>query len=215
MEMTHCPEVQLARCGSASAIQVRDARCRTSSSAGTARAAAQPAGRGYRAARHGSSCSPTSPRPSVGIGGLATALEVARRARGRSSTRSWSTCCAGARARSSAGLDEATPAGTYVIAVRAGARAAARKPQTDAALAAIADFADLKSPYTTGHSRGVAELASGGFAAGPRRGATSPNCPACRPDARHGPARDPEHDLGQARARCQKPRWSACACIPI
>jgi HD-GYP domain-containing protein (c-di-GMP phosphodiesterase class II) len=29
----------------------------------------------------------------------------------------------------------------------------------DAALEAIADFADLKSPYTLGHSRGVAELA--------------------------------------------------------
>ena len=29
----------------------------------------------------------------------------------------------------------------------------------DAALEAIADFVDLKSPYTLGHSRGVAELA--------------------------------------------------------
>jgi HD-GYP domain-containing protein (c-di-GMP phosphodiesterase class II) len=32
--------------------------------------------------------------------------------------------------------------------------------ELDSALAAIADFADLKSPYTTGHSRGVAELAA-------------------------------------------------------
>jgi HD-GYP domain-containing protein (c-di-GMP phosphodiesterase class II) len=31
----------------------------------------------------------------------------------------------------------------------------------DSALEAVADFADLKSPYTTGHSRGVAELAAG------------------------------------------------------
>jgi DNA-binding CsgD family transcriptional regulator len=32
-------------------------------------------------------------------------------------------------------------------------------PGFDAALAAIADFADVKSPYTLGHSRGVADLA--------------------------------------------------------
>jgi len=32
--------------------------------------------------------------------------------------------------------------------------------ELDCALAAIADFADLKSPYTTGHSRGVAERAA-------------------------------------------------------
>ena len=32
--------------------------------------------------------------------------------------------------------------------------------ELDDALAAIADFADLKSPYTTGHSRGVAERAA-------------------------------------------------------
>ena len=43
--------------------------------------------------------------------------------------------------------------------------------QFDSALEAIADFVDLKSPYTIGHSRGVAELAAGaarlrGFAAG-------------------------------------------------
>jgi HD-GYP domain-containing protein (c-di-GMP phosphodiesterase class II) len=32
--------------------------------------------------------------------------------------------------------------------------------QFDDALTAIADFVDLKSPYTIGHSRGVAELAA-------------------------------------------------------
>jgi HD-GYP domain-containing protein (c-di-GMP phosphodiesterase class II) len=32
--------------------------------------------------------------------------------------------------------------------------------ELDSALAAIADFADIKSPYTTGHSRGVAERAA-------------------------------------------------------
>ncbi len=33
-------------------------------------------------------------------------------------------------------------------------------PQLDAALEAVADFADIKSPYTIGHSRGVADLAA-------------------------------------------------------
>lgn len=32
--------------------------------------------------------------------------------------------------------------------------------ELDAALEAFADFADLKSPYTLGHSRGVADLAA-------------------------------------------------------
>jgi HD-GYP domain-containing protein (c-di-GMP phosphodiesterase class II) len=35
-----------------------------------------------------------------------------------------------------------------------------RDAETDTALEAIADFADLKSPYMTGHSRGVGELAA-------------------------------------------------------
>jgi HD-GYP domain-containing protein (c-di-GMP phosphodiesterase class II) len=43
--------------------------------------------------------------------------------------------------------------------------------ELDSALAAIADFADLKSPYTTGHSRGVAERAA---AAGLRAGLGEP-----------------------------------------
>ncbi len=34
------------------------------------------------------------------------------------------------------------------------------EPEVDAALTAIADFVDLKSPYTLGHARGVAELAA-------------------------------------------------------
>jgi HD-GYP domain-containing protein (c-di-GMP phosphodiesterase class II)/DNA-binding CsgD family transcriptional regulator len=35
-----------------------------------------------------------------------------------------------------------------------------RGPELDGAFAAVADFADVKSPYTLGHSRGVAELAA-------------------------------------------------------
>jgi HD-GYP domain-containing protein (c-di-GMP phosphodiesterase class II) len=36
--------------------------------------------------------------------------------------------------------------------------------ELDRVLAAVADFVDLKSPYTLGHSRGVAELAAGASA---------------------------------------------------
>ena len=46
---------------------------------------------------------------------------------------------------------------------RAVARSAAwPRPEFDAALLAIADFVDLKSPYTLGHARAVSELAAGG-----------------------------------------------------
>ena len=55
----------------------------------------------------------------------------------------------------------------------------------------LADFADLKSPWTAGHSRGVAELTTRGVRPG-RRGAGA----AARPRLRRGA----ELDLGQARA---------------
>jgi HD-GYP domain-containing protein (c-di-GMP phosphodiesterase class II) len=46
-----------------------------------------------------------------------------------------------------------------VIAGEPGLAAWLSEPEFDSALEAIADFVDLKSPYTIGHSRGVAELA--------------------------------------------------------
>jgi HD-GYP domain-containing protein (c-di-GMP phosphodiesterase class II) len=61
------------------------------------------------------------------------------------------------------GLDEASSWDAVIAAAPVtGMRLAG--PQLDAALEAIADFADVKSPYTIGHSRGVADLA--GAAAG-------------------------------------------------
>lgn len=47
-----------------------------------------------------------------------------------------------------------------VIQAQPGLRRALSDAELDAALEAIADFADLKSPYTMGHSRGVADLAA-------------------------------------------------------
>jgi HD-GYP domain-containing protein (c-di-GMP phosphodiesterase class II) len=47
-----------------------------------------------------------------------------------------------------------------VIEAQPGLRQNLSNEDLDAALEAIADFADLKSPYTMGHSRGVADLAA-------------------------------------------------------
>jgi HD-GYP domain-containing protein (c-di-GMP phosphodiesterase class II) len=56
-------------------------------------------------------------------------------------------------------LDAATTWDT-VIDAEPSLRPVLSEEQLDAALEAIADFTDLKSPYTAGHSRGVADLAA-------------------------------------------------------
>ena len=55
---------------------------------------------------------------------------------------------------------EAVTTWDAVIAAEPGLRGVLSDDELDGALLAIADFADLKSPYTMGHSRGVAELAT-------------------------------------------------------
>ena len=84
--------------------------------------------------------------------------------------------------------------------------------QFDAALAAIADFVDLKSPYTLGHSRGVAELAAeaGALLGLPRRGGA--HAAPRRARARVRPARRVERDLGQARPARRGRVGSGCGC---
>ena len=85
--------------------------------------------------------------------------------------------------------------------------------QVEAALEAIADFADVKSPYTIGHSRGVADLA--GEAArvfglsetahgrsGWRDWCTTWDGSACRTPS------------GTSVHRSATPRVSGCACAP-
>ena len=70
----------------------------------------------------------------------------------------------------------------------------------DAALAAIANFVDLKSPYTLGHARAVADLAA---AAGAQLGLSDSEVRTLRragPRARSRPARGLQLDLGQAGA---------------
>ena len=93
-------------------------------------------------------------------GGLTAAISVARQ---RSGTQFDPTlvdvfCSMGAEL-----FDELDAVTTWdaVIADEPGLAVFMSDDEFDAALEAIADFADLKSPYTLGHSRGVAELAEG------------------------------------------------------
>ncbi|HJT55982.1 MAG TPA: HD domain-containing phosphohydrolase, partial [Ktedonobacteraceae bacterium] len=58
-----------------------------------------------------------------------------------------------------AGLEEEPP-WEVVLALEPGGRARLSAEQFDTACRAIADFADIKSSYTLGHSAGVAELAA-------------------------------------------------------
>jgi HD-GYP domain-containing protein (c-di-GMP phosphodiesterase class II) len=93
------------------------------------------------------------------LGGTAAAVDVARRRAGRQfDPRLAAHVCDNAEALLG-GLDDATG---WDAAIMAEPVLAERMSgvELDDALAAIADFADLKSPYTTGHSRGVAERAA-------------------------------------------------------
>ena len=75
----------------------------------------------------------------------------------------------------------------------------------DAALLAIANFIDLKSPYTLGHSRAVAELAAEAASQLALERGRDPHGAPRRPRARLRPPRRVERDLGQAGpARCRR-----------
>jgi HD-GYP domain-containing protein (c-di-GMP phosphodiesterase class II) len=93
------------------------------------------------------------------LGGLDTALEVARRRRGGQFDPQLVDLLTREAMVVFAGLDEETT-WARVIASEPALGPSLSQPRIDVALEAIADFADLKSPYMTGHSRGVAELAS-------------------------------------------------------
>jgi HD-GYP domain-containing protein (c-di-GMP phosphodiesterase class II) len=93
------------------------------------------------------------------LGGRETALEVARRRRATQFDPELVDLLTREASAVFGGLDE-DPTWTSVIASEPALGPPLSQPQTDTALEAIADFADLKSPYMTGHSRGVAELAS-------------------------------------------------------
>ena len=75
-----------------------------------------------------------------------------------------------------AGLD-APSVWEEALAAEPGPQPVIGEDQMDACLSAMADFADLKSMWTIGHSRGVAELAGAAAgAAGAGRGGRRPSC---------------------------------------
>lgn len=90
-------------------------------------------------------------------GGVASAVAVARERRGTQLDPSVVDCFCGEAAELLAPLAAAT---NWDVVIGAEPRLGrALSPEgLDAALEAIADFADLKSPYTLGHSRQVADL---------------------------------------------------------
>jgi len=96
-------------------------------------------------------------------GGTEAAIEVARQRGGTQFDPEVVDVFAAGAASLLDGLDEASSWDAVIAAAPVtGMRLAG--PELDAALEAVADFSDVKSPYTIGHSRGVADLA--GEAAG-------------------------------------------------
>jgi HD-GYP domain-containing protein (c-di-GMP phosphodiesterase class II) len=90
-------------------------------------------------------------------GGTRAALEIARRRRGSEfDPRLVDAFCDQAPHL----LQEvaATASWEAVVAAEPGLRTLLSEPELDAVLEALADYTDLKSPYTIGHSRGVADL---------------------------------------------------------
>lgn len=94
------------------------------------------------------------------LGGPEAAVEAAVRRRGTQFDPGLVDRLRAGAPRLLAGLD-ATTSWDEVIGAEPALRPTLSGPEVDGALEAISDLVDLKSPFMTGHSRGVAELASG------------------------------------------------------
>jgi HD-GYP domain-containing protein (c-di-GMP phosphodiesterase class II) len=92
------------------------------------------------------------------VGGVAGAMAIAQRRAGRQFDPALSALLC-ARADEILGGLDAVPAWPAVIAAEPALAVELSADQLDGALAAIANFVDLKSPFTLGHSVAVAELA--------------------------------------------------------
>ena len=128
-------------------------------------------------------------------GGTGAAIGVARQRRGTQFDPAIVDLFASEAPALCAGLDEAS-AWDEVMRAEPARGIRLGGGQIESALEAIADFTDVKSPYTIGHSRGVADLAGGAacaFGLGePGRTAGAAGGTGSRP----GPARRAEHHLG-------------------
>jgi HD-GYP domain-containing protein (c-di-GMP phosphodiesterase class II) len=92
-------------------------------------------------------------------GGVGAAVEVAMQRRGTQFDPAIADLFAADAPALCADLDDAS-AWDAVIAAEPARGVRLGDQEVDSALEAIADFTDVKSPYTIGHSRGVAELAA-------------------------------------------------------
>lgn len=99
-----------------------------------------------------------------GLGGTAQAVDVARRRRGTQFDPALVDLFAAEAGRLFDDL-EGTSAWDQLIAADPALRAPLGPAELDEHLEVLADFADLKSPYFLGHSRGVADLAGRAAAA--------------------------------------------------
>ena len=93
------------------------------------------------------------------VGGVAGAVALARRRAGRQFDPALAALLCSRADEIFGGLD-AVPAWPAVIAAEPALAVELSTEQLDGALAAIANFVDLKSPFTLGHSVAVAELAA-------------------------------------------------------
>jgi HD-GYP domain-containing protein (c-di-GMP phosphodiesterase class II) len=93
------------------------------------------------------------------IGGVPAAIEVARKRSGTQFDPSLADLFCETAAELLAELDRAS---SWEVVIEAEPELGRRldEAELDAALEAMADFTDLKSPFTAGHSRGVADLAA-------------------------------------------------------
>jgi HD-GYP domain-containing protein (c-di-GMP phosphodiesterase class II) len=94
------------------------------------------------------------------LGGIEAALAMARERRGAAYDPGMVDRFCGEAPRLLGGLEEA-PAWDAVVALEPGLPTYLGEAELDTACAVMADFADIKSPYTLGHSGGVGELAAG------------------------------------------------------
>ena len=111
-------------------------------------------------------------------------------------------------------LDPEASAWDEVLACEPQPRLTLEGEAIDRALSAMGGFADLISPYFTGHSAGVAELARGGGKALPAGRHERDRGPAGGARPRPRPSRDPRPHLAEARAADGRTSGSRFACIP-
>ena len=93
------------------------------------------------------------------LGGADAAVAMARERKGGAYAPQMVECFCRHAPKLLADLTD-TPTWEMVLALEPGGRALLTEAQFDTACQALADFADLKSPYTLGHSHGVARLAA-------------------------------------------------------